>query len=141
MPIFFECSSCSIKYEVADDMAGKTILCRQCEQRGKVPGVVPAGNPARAAALVGTARGQKPPTRRKALEWGLGGAVVGLVGFAMIYYWSHPLPWELKRRPRPTNPAEADAGGPPADGGPGGDPGRRKGGRGGGKRGAQGPLQ
>ena len=36
MPIPFECSGCKTAYEVADDLAGKAILCRTCQHRGQV---------------------------------------------------------------------------------------------------------
>lgn len=49
MPISFECASCNASYEVGDDLAGKTVLCRECERRGKVPD--PAAPPIRHVCL------------------------------------------------------------------------------------------
>jgi hypothetical protein len=36
MPIRFHCPGCGIGYEVDDDLAGKAILCRECQHRGQV---------------------------------------------------------------------------------------------------------
>jgi hypothetical protein len=33
MPIPIECPGCNAIYEVADDLAGKEVLCRECERR------------------------------------------------------------------------------------------------------------
>jgi DNA-directed RNA polymerase subunit RPC12/RpoP len=44
MPVPFTCSACGAAYEVADDLAGKAILCRECQARGQVPApAAPAG--------------------------------------------------------------------------------------------------
>jgi hypothetical protein len=37
MSIRFECSHCKVGYEVADDLGGKAIMCRECQKRGQVP--------------------------------------------------------------------------------------------------------
>jgi hypothetical protein len=36
MTLRFDCPSCKANYEVADDLAGKIIMCRVCKKRGKV---------------------------------------------------------------------------------------------------------
>jgi hypothetical protein len=140
MPLLFECPHCRAKYEVADDMAGKAILCRECEQRGNVP--------ASTAKQTGAAAGPKPPTRRKALKLVAGSLAAGAVLYAGVYYWFHELPWEVPkpRRPPPGQAPDDQAGQPgngqPGNGQPGnGQPGRRRGGgRGGGRRSQQ-PVQ
>jgi hypothetical protein len=95
MAIPFECANCRSRYEVADGMAGKTILCRQCEQRVPVrrPGATaPRGAPAASAATL---------TRRNALL--IAGSILPavLLGGLGAYYWNRPLPWErVKPRER-----------------------------------------
>jgi DNA-directed RNA polymerase subunit RPC12/RpoP len=37
MPIVFECLECNTITEVDDDLAGKTIRCRECHSFGRVP--------------------------------------------------------------------------------------------------------
>jgi predicted Zn finger-like uncharacterized protein len=101
MALQFQCPHCQTRYEVADGLAGKSILCRACGQRGKVQ--PPAG----------PAATKKPTTRRGALLT-LGGLAAGLLAIPGVYYWSHPLPWE-RFTPRHDN-------GPPGEGGPPGPP-------------------
>jgi transcription elongation factor Elf1 len=36
MPILFACPSCNAAYEVADDLVGKEVLCRECERRARI---------------------------------------------------------------------------------------------------------
>jgi predicted Zn finger-like uncharacterized protein len=36
MPVQFECDHCHAAYEVTDDLSGKEVLCRECEQRSLV---------------------------------------------------------------------------------------------------------
>jgi len=36
MPTHFNCPNCKANYEVADDLAGKMIMCRVCKKRGPV---------------------------------------------------------------------------------------------------------
>ncbi len=36
MPIPFQCSRCNAAYEVADELAGKEVMCRKCECRSLV---------------------------------------------------------------------------------------------------------
>jgi hypothetical protein len=113
MPIRFECTHCPAKYDVADDMAGKTILCRSCEKRGTVPSAAtpPPGSAPRPTLPAAAALRQVAlPTRRSFLTPALAyGVPAGLLVFAGIYYWSRPFPWERLRDPRPGEP-----GGPPA---------------------------
>jgi hypothetical protein len=48
MPILFLCLECGTEAEVADDLAGKVIKCRECHTPGKVP--APPKRPEPAAA-------------------------------------------------------------------------------------------
>ena len=36
MAVRFDCPNCKANYEVADDLAGKMIMCRVCKKRGPV---------------------------------------------------------------------------------------------------------
>jgi hypothetical protein len=69
MPIQFECPNCKTAYEVADDLAGKNIMCRGCQKRGAVRGLSskPASGGGLATVAVATA---SPPTRRNFLKIG-----------------------------------------------------------------------
>jgi hypothetical protein len=112
MPIPFECPKCQAKYEVADAMAGKTILCRKCDQR------VPVGGQAAAAGDTHTPAGV-PSTRRKVLLALAYAVPAGLLVTAGVYYWSRPLPWERARRGEdPFFPGGPPPGGGPPGGGP-----------------------
>jgi DNA-directed RNA polymerase subunit RPC12/RpoP len=39
MPVEFRCGECAAVYDVADDLAGKTIRCRECNIRNQVPAI------------------------------------------------------------------------------------------------------
>jgi hypothetical protein len=144
MPIHFECPNCRAKYDVAEDMVGKTMLCRECEQRVPVHVTATAG---KAVAAKGTAASAGAPTRRNAVLIGLAGFLPGaLLGWFGGYFWKRPLPWEgpHKREASEGNSEgeQTAEGQQPGDGQP---RGRRGGGgpRGGagrgGRRGNQGP--
>jgi hypothetical protein len=45
MPILFECLECNTTTEVDDDLAGKTIRCRECHSFGRVPVPAPKKKP------------------------------------------------------------------------------------------------
>jgi hypothetical protein len=103
MPIPFQCPKCRARYEVADAMDGKTILCRECEERVSVGG---------------QAAGGTKLTRRNALAALAYGVPGGLLVVAGIYYWSRPLPWERAHRgDDPPFPPGPPRGGPPPGGG------------------------
>lgn len=36
MPVPFECDHCHTAYEIADELAGKEVMCRECEKRSLV---------------------------------------------------------------------------------------------------------
>jgi hypothetical protein len=44
MAIRFDCPSCKANYEVADDLAGKMIMCRVCKKRGAVRSLTAAAS-------------------------------------------------------------------------------------------------
>jgi hypothetical protein len=130
MPILFDCRYCGVKYDVDDDMAGKPIMCRECERRCTVPGLPKS---AKATAVLPPPPGGKAsvprvggqPIPRETLLWTLAAVVgVGLLVFTGVYYWSRPFPWEIhKAAPRDKGPR--DGFGPPRDGPPGkGPPGK-----------------
>lgn len=85
----FQCPGCGTAYFVTDDMAGKSINCRQCDARGQVQaGPLPAG-PA-------------GPSRRSVLWTGAAAVAVMAVGgtvAALMPRNLHPTP-----RPRPAPP-------------------------------------
>ncbi len=74
MPISFQCPHCKTVYDVADDLAGKFIMCRGCQKRGAVS--TPSGKAPNATAPASATS----PTRRNFLTiagWGL--ASVGAI--------------------------------------------------------------
>jgi hypothetical protein len=83
MPIPFDCPHCKTRYEVADDLAGKWIMCRGCQKRG------PVRSPAAAGASVAVAK----PSRRQAIRivaWTL--ASLGSIGAGALLArrpWRH----------------------------------------------------
>jgi hypothetical protein len=129
MAIRFECSKCKTAYDVGEDMAGKMILCRECEHRGPVPGKAPA-----AAVPPPGKMAPKPPGVSKGgpswpmIQIVLAGVALCLLVTAGVYYWNHPLPWEL--RSTPSN--QDDGGGRPDRGKRGGRGAQGKGAPGGG---------
>ena len=150
MPISFACPSCKAHYDVMDDLAGKSILCRVCQKRGTVPAA-----PAKPAAPA-TSAGQKSlvattpvdPSRRRMLllvAAGLGAIITGAVIARHPWrHWGEPDPKESPDGPgRRRGPGGRGPGGP---GGPGGDPkgppgpppGKARGKGPGGRRGARG---
>jgi len=58
-------------YEVADDLAGKWIMCRGCQKRGPVRSLSAKGN-ADAAGAASIALASANPSRRQALRIGVG---------------------------------------------------------------------
>jgi hypothetical protein len=114
MPISFECASCNASYEVGDELAGKMVLCRECDRRGKVPDTSAppinhvcskcrrlteypadmAGRWARCPACSVLARVEAanptPPTRRKALFCLVGVLAVGMAGTGFYFLRGRP---------------------------------------------------
>lgn len=113
MPIPFDCRYCGVKYEVAGDMAGKTIMCRECERRCPVPGSAKATAVLPSPAAKGSLpRAGGQPIPRGTLLRALAAVVgVGLLLFTGVYYWTRPFPWEIRK-------VEAREGGPPGGFGP-----------------------
>ncbi len=115
MAILFVCPECRAKYEIDDSMAGKSMVCRECDQRCTVPGSSATPAPA--------IRKKLPSAPPNGLWVALATVIVGLMGFAGIYYWSHPLPWErLGRQPLPDSARVPPCGRGFPRGGPGGGP-------------------
>ncbi|HEY7425370.1 MAG TPA: hypothetical protein VH682_14155 [Gemmataceae bacterium] len=64
MPIQFLCPNCKTVYDVADDLAGKFIMCRACQKRGPVRSL--SGKAPGSATLAASASAASP-TRRNFL--------------------------------------------------------------------------
>jgi hypothetical protein len=69
MAIQFECPNCKTAYEVADELAGKFIMCRGCQKRGPVRTL--SGKPASGGGLAAAVATASPPTRRNFLMYGV----------------------------------------------------------------------
>lgn len=80
MPIQFHCPNCKTVYEVADDLAGKFIMCRGCQKRGPVRslgGKPNSGGGLATAVATATATASRP-SRRNFLQ--IGGWVLASIG-------------------------------------------------------------
>lgn len=89
MAVRFDCPTCKANYEVADDLAGKMIMCRVCKKRGSVRSL---GAPASALAMPAAGAATAPVSRRKFLPWaGLFLASLGAIGVGVL---SANPPWE-----------------------------------------------
>jgi hypothetical protein len=111
MPVSFNCPSCKANYEVADDLAGKMIMCRVCKKRGPVRSLAAATSAATLAAA-GSSMGETPSRRNVLPIMGFFLASVAAVGVGAILARQ---PWDR------SDPRDDWKGGP---GGPGG---RRRG--------------
>jgi hypothetical protein len=141
VPIHFECPNCRAKYDVAEDMVGKPMLCRECEQRVTVAASAAAAKPVHPA-LKAAAASAGDVTRRSVLI-GVASFLPGaLLGWMGGYFWKRPLPWEGAKRERREDSADGEqpADGQQADGQqrPRGGRGRGGGGAGGGAGGGRG---
>ena len=158
MTIPFACPCCNARYEVGDDLAGKTVLCRECERRGQVPDLTAppaalacpncrqttelpaamAGRWARCPACSTLARvggGRRVrPTRRRALLAAVGVFAAGLAGTGLLLLGGRrasgrrPEQTSGRRRREPEEGKDGQAPGQPQQKGPGRR--RRRGGRG-----------
>ncbi len=143
MPVGFQCPNCKARYDIAEDMVGKTMLCRECEQRVSVPAPGAANKPAHPALKAAVTAGDV--SRRKMIVVGVSTFLPGmLLGWLGGYFWKRPLPWEGASRSRRERPEGAPEGEQTAEGqGPDGQPrrpgrgGGRPGGGGGGRRGGR----
>jgi hypothetical protein len=121
MPIAFACPSCKARYDVTDELAGKSILCRVCQKRGTVP-AAPA-KPAEPAKAAAPAQPAAPinPTRRRVLLMVAGGLGAIITGAVLARH-----PWKHWGDPPPASPDDPGRrrgpGGRGKGGGPGGDP-------------------
>ncbi|HWG43672.1 MAG TPA: hypothetical protein VN688_12870 [Gemmataceae bacterium] len=110
MAIQFECPHCKAGYEVADDLAGKMIMCRLCQKRGSVRSL--AAKPAPAAATTSN------PSRRKFVLIAV--ASIGSIGTGILLARR---PWRLwsfraERSPEDTTRRRGRRGGGSGRGGP-----------------------
>ncbi len=140
MPIHFECPNCRARYDVAEDMVGKPMLCRECEQRVTVAASAAAAKPVHPA-LKAAATSTGEVTRRNAVLIGVASFLPGaLLGWMGGYFWKRPLPWEGRRRETPEASADGEqpADGQQADGQQRARGGRGRGGGGGGRGGGRG---
>lgn len=127
MSISFACPSCKARYDVTDELAGKSILCRVCKKRGTVPAAPakaaeptkPAAEPAKSTVPAKPATPPNPGRRRFILMavGGLGAIITGAVLARRPWkHWGDP-------PPSPDDPARRRGpGGRGKGGGPGGDP-------------------
>jgi hypothetical protein len=105
MSVQFNCPSCKATYEVADDLAGKMIMCRVCKKRGPVRSLTAAGSSAASLSAAGTSLATATPTRRNMLPYlGFFLASLGAVGVGALLArqpWDRSDPkddWKGRRR-------------------------------------------
>jgi hypothetical protein len=111
MSIRFDCPSCKANYEVADDLAGKMIMCRVCKKRGKIGSL---SSPDTAAATPFVAKSvAAAPSRRNFLM--IGGLVLASVGSIAAGALLARKPWHKWTDPPDTN-RRGPGKGPPPDG-------------------------
>jgi hypothetical protein len=92
MPIQFLCPNCKTVYDVADDLAGKFIMCRACQKRGPVRSL--SGQAPSSTTLAASASAASP-TRRKFMTislWSLAsvGAITTGAVLARWRQWFSP---------------------------------------------------
>jgi hypothetical protein len=113
MPIRFDCPSCKANYEVADDLAGKMIMCRVCKKRGQIKSLAAAGAATVPSIQKSVALG---PSRRNFLA--IGGLVVASLGSITAGALLARKPWrkwtQTDQRGKWKGPPP-DKGGPPPD--------------------------
>ena len=84
MSVHFDCPSCKAKYEVADDLAGKMIMCRVCKKRGPVKSL-PATGASKTPSLAAAAPEASSMSRRNFLPIaGLVAASLGAIGVGAL---------------------------------------------------------
>jgi|SRR5579875_1092325 hypothetical protein len=92
MAIRFDCPSCKAHYEVADELAGKMIMCRVCKKRGVVRGLTTTSS---SAGTLAAGAAAKTTTRRNFLPFiGLFLASLGAIGVGALLARQ---PWERGR--------------------------------------------
>jgi hypothetical protein len=120
MAVRFDCSHCKANYEVADDLAGKMIMCRVCKKRAAVRGssAQPPSLTA-AAALAKASQTSSVDKSRRNFIIGISLASLGAIGAGALLArqpWRH---W--KSKPPQTSapdgaPDQRRRRGPPPDG-------------------------
>ncbi len=107
MPVNFDCPSCKATYEVADDLAGKMIMCRVCQKRGPVRSLTATTSPA-------ASKSSTEPSRRNFLIGGIV-ASLGAIGAGALLArqpWRH---WGEEPPPPDDSPDRRRFRGPPPD--------------------------
>jgi hypothetical protein len=91
MAVRFDCPACKENYEVADDLAGKMIMCRVCKKRGAVRSLSAAASSP--AALAASSPSVAKTSRRNFLPLiGLFLASLGAIGVGAVLArqpWAH----------------------------------------------------
>jgi hypothetical protein len=109
MAIRFDCPNCKTNYEVADDLAGKMIMCRGCQKRGAVRALSGA-----TAALSAASKSSSPPSSRRTFL--IGGMVASLGAIATGALLAQWRPWRhLGDAERPSDRGPGRRQRPPAD--------------------------
>ena len=109
MAVRFDCPNCKANYDVADDLAGKMIMCRVCKKRGSVRSLsAPASS--LAAPVEGAAAAV---SRRNFLPWaGLFLASLGAIGVGALLARQ---PWESRESPEEERRRRFRGGPPPGE--------------------------
>ncbi len=110
MAIRFDCPSCKANYEVADDLAGKMIMCRVCKTRGQVRSLTAAASST--AMLVAAGASATAMSRRNFLpHLGLFLASLGAIGVGALLArqpWARGREEERRRFRRPPGEDKKD---------------------------------
>jgi hypothetical protein len=114
MPVRFDCPSCKANYEVADDLAGKMIMCRVCKKRGPVRSLSAPASSATTLPAARQALAAATPSRRNLLPFlGLFLASLGAIGVGALFARYPPSEWfagedpeEERRRRRRFGPPD-----------------------------------
>lgn len=90
MPVRFDCPHCKANYEVADDLAGKMIMCRVCKKRAPVKSLdfKPPSMTAAAASKSSSAQ-----SSRRTFVIGLTVASLGAIGVGALLARA---PWQRR---------------------------------------------
>lgn len=107
MAVRFDCSHCKANYEVADDLAGKMIMCRVCKKRAAVRGSS-ASLPSLTAAAA--SKSSSVDTSRRNFIIGISVASLGAIGAGALLARR---PWRHWGSAAAQSSAPAD--GPPPD--------------------------
>ncbi len=122
MVVRFDCPHCKTGYEVADELAGKKIMCRHCQKRGQVRSLA-ANAPSASGLPASVALTSTTASRRKLLLIAAG--VLASLGSITTGALLARRPWRHWNDPEPSPDATTrrrgpgrGPGGPPGAGGP-----------------------